>query len=267
MNQEKDRDRVRDRAGITRRQFLKVAGAAVVGAVGGFWLPDSSKKTASADGSPQANHNKVFLPIVAKDFREPETPLYLREFGAPDRGVVMRNRIEQGGGNPAYVEMGDQELFNNMLYLRETYGRPDLKLEITFYSSWDLLMRNVKYNPSMPTRALLWDSWAGRTGTFKETGVQVFVYREQDETLEFHISLPEVNPGRIPTEQEIKRMHNGFIDEFTRFTVLTKEDGQTTVPSIDRVMGNDFSSHPRLRFENGEIVGSALWIRMETVPA
>lgn len=264
MNQERDRDKSK---GLTRREFLKKAGIAAVGTAAGLALPDTLKKLAKADSSAPPKF-RVLLPQVTNKYQE--APLrFLREFGAPERGVIMKNKVEQGGGNHTYVEMGDQELFNNMLYLRDTYGRPGLKLDITFYATSELLQRlsPVPYDYPNTTQLIPYDSWAGASGTFRTYGQRRFRFRPEDKTLEFHINLPEPKPGKIPTEYGVNQIHRGFMDEFTRFVILTKEDGKTTLSSgIDREIGRDFDDHPQLRFENGWYTGSALWIKMETIP-
>lgn len=213
-------------------------------------------------------------PYQAQEVKEPETPLYLREFGAPERGVVMRNKVEQGGGNLAYVEMGDPELWNNLMYLRETYGRPDLKLKITFYSSW----RNFYGDPSVPPYrqgenafVLYWDNWAGDPGIYKN-GMRVFGYQEADKTLDFRIVLAETLPGKVPTEDSLNRMHRDFMNDF-RSVFLSQENGKLT-PGFglrDSPEELDMSNHPVVVTTRSgaappnhfNVSRSGLWIKLE----
>lgn len=247
--------------GLTRREFLK-AGAVVAGAAAGLVLPDSPERAGA-----EAPKYKVFIPQVNKEYKE--NPYLTREFGAPERGVIMRNKVEQGGGNPAYVEMGDQELFNNMLYLREQYGRPDLKLEITFYSSKNLLLRD----PQAPRwiqenyRGVLnYDSWAGGNGTF-HNGSILFKYDEEQKTLRFYTTLPETFKGMIPTNQELNRIHTFFLSSI-RGKFLAHEDGRSHVEDTPQT-AEDFRNHPVWvpNIENWpEVSQSAFWVKLETVP-
>lgn len=215
---------------------------------------------------------RVFVPLVTKEHRE--NPYLTREFGAPERGVIMRNKVEQGGGNPAHVEMGDQELFENMMYLRERWGRPDLKVEVTFYSSWDLLDRTPgrpDYDPrNRSTFGLVpWESYAGSNGTFRTGGAVLFRYREADKTIERHIVLPEVLPGKIPTQIELYAIHSQFVHGLQSMIGWTNEDRSTTVPLIrpGDPVSQDLRDHPIIIYGEGQVKQSFVWIRMETIPS
>lgn len=225
---------------------------------------------------------KAFVPRVLKDVSQAELdaaerpPLYLREFGAPERGVIMRNKVEQGGANPAWVEMGDSELFEDMMYLRGIYGAKDedgkpLKLEITFYSSYLLLQRDRNRSlRSIPPTVIYWDNWAGDPGIY-QNGIQEFHYREADKTLEFRITLPETLPGKIPTEDSVNKMHRDFVHLILE-DVLSQKDGKRSATFQRYASGeepeySDFLAHPVVMTKREprpsffSVSRSALWIK------
>lgn len=229
---------------------------------------DTGRKDGGA-GEPVLK-NRVFMPRVLKDVTQKvlddaeRPPVYLREFGAPERGVIMRNKLEQGGRNLTYVEMGDQELFENMMYLRETYGRPDLKLSITFYSSRLLWERN---RSGGKVTVIYWDNWAGDPGIYRN-GVQEFYYREADRTLDFRITLPETLPGKISTEDSVNKMHFDFTGLILR-AALSQEDGKQTAAYQnsgyrEKPEYSDFLAHPTAIYAANppNILRSALWIKL-----
>lgn len=218
---------------------------------------------------------RVLLPRVLKDIsgqklEEAERPLWPAEFGAPERGVIMRNKVEQGGRNPAWVEMGDQELFNNLLYLRGTYGRPDLKLEITFYSSVDLLLRDPnapRYIAENYRGVLIYDSWAGGNGTF-QNGSILFKNTESDRTLHFYITLPEVYKSKVPTQRELELLHLFFVNDIGERIFSSNENGRSNLPypiSPGSPVAQDLDTHRPVAYENG-VTRSAFRVKLETIP-
>lgn len=200
----------------------------------------------------------------------------------------MRNKIEQGGGNPAYVEMGDPELFENMMYLRETYGAKDkdgkpLKLEITFYSSLGLMRRSPEaplYDYPNTTSLIPYDNWVRNVRVYDENGNFLYIReyprttydgekrfrRRSDGTLEFHITLPESLPGVIPEERQINWLHSMWVGFLSDSVFLAGENGRTLRPPLRRGTPEfeDFANHPVLILRNGRVITSAFWMRMET---
>lgn len=171
------------------------------------------------DKSAQGGHvepvlqRRVFIPNVSKEYRE----LWPAEFGAPERGVVLFNKgVEKG------VKIEDQELFENLMYFREKYGRPDLKLKIYFYDS--IAQLNIQSGTDPYDREhlglSLYDFWAtSQVPIFDEQGnyvesrtypptFKIYGFRRfklgDDGSLEFHISLPELREGGSnPTPEQI----------------------------------------------------------------
>lgn len=143
--------------GITRRDFLRRAGAAAIGAVAGALLPDSPSK-ARADGSvPDAPvtevkyTHRVSLPRVLKDISgqkldEAERPLWPERFGefAPYNFEIVNK------GNTAGVNIGKQELLDNLRRRLVEWGNaPEVPRRVVVYESInqlfaksDILRRN-----------------------------------------------------------------------------------------------------------------------------
>lgn len=250
--------------GLTRREFLTRAGAAALGMAAGALLPDSPEKAKAGAPVGEVQYKyKAFVPRAFKDIsgqklEEAERPPWPAEFGAPERGVILFNRgVEKG------VKIGDQQLFENLMYLRKKYGRPDLKLEIYFYDS--VAQKNILSgtNPYDLEHMGIsnYDLWASRVPvyndqgdfietkiyppTFKPTGVWNFKLGN-DGGLEFHISLPELREGGSnPAKEQIVQTSILLATQDLRKIFMADESGRPN-PSI--VFDNsDLSTHPEVR--------------------
>lgn len=199
-----------------RRRALKLIGGTLAGVAAAIVLPDTLKKLAKADSDSSAPSTfRVFLPNVAKESKE-ESSLRPLEFGKleTDR-VLFINR-----GEKAWVEMGNPELYQNLLKIRDEYSfHPDLKRRIYFYESLQQLQQTSGVPYDYPNNIQLWqwgayvrqipvfdenDQFVGLRDyppTFKNGEIRW--QTAPDGAIEFHISLPEPLPGVLPAPEQI----------------------------------------------------------------
>lgn len=196
-----------------RRRALKLIGGTLLGVAAGLVFPDNPKKTARADSSAPSTF-RVLLPQVTNKYQE--APLrFLREFGNLETDkVLFINR-----GEKAWVEMGDPELYQNLLKIRDEYSfHPNLKRRIYFYETYEQL-RDTSGVPYDPNKVQIWP-WGGfvrQIPIFDENdrfiGLRDYPptfkdgeFRWQtapDGAIEFHLSLPEPLPGILPAPEQL----------------------------------------------------------------
>lgn len=167
---------------------------------------------------------RVLLPQVTNKYQE--APLrILREFGNLETDkVLFINR-----GEKAWVEMGDPELYQNLLKIRDEYSfHPDLKRRIYFYETYEQL-RDTSGVPYDPNKLQIWqwgayvrqipifddnNQFVGRRDyppTFKDGEIRW--QTTSDGAIEFHISLPEPLPGVLPASEQITYLNIVALDE------------------------------------------------------
>lgn len=211
----------------------------------------------SAQGGPVLT-KRIFIPLVNKEYRQ----LWPAEFGAPERGVTLFNRGIQKG-----VKIGDQQLFENLLYLRQKYGRPDLKLEIYFYDS--VVQMNLSgVSASLQRERIPYSFWAKNIRILDEEGNFLYIKSYPDTTkdgiirfdvrrdtiLRIHASLPELLPGVTLDGFQMGEIEAGMSNEIIEDVILLNGDGQPSVPIIypDTEVARDFSTHQAvIRSQNG----------------
>lgn len=158
---------------------------------------------------------RVLLPNVANKFKE-EPPLRFLEFGNLETDkILFINK-----GEKAWVEMGDPELYQNLLKIRDEYSfHPNLKRRIYFYETYEQLRDTSGVPYDYPNHAQVWqwgayvrqipifdenDQFIGLRDyppTFKNGEIRW--QKAPDGAIEFHISLPEPLPGILPAPEQI----------------------------------------------------------------
>lgn len=183
---------------------------------------------------------RLHLPSVSKNYQE--TPLrLLREFGNLETDkVLFINK-----GEKAWVEMGNEELYRNLLWRRDNYAMyPNIKRTIVFFGSLEQLQEKswIPYNFPYNTTFHPGNNYIGPS--------ERRWARKPDGSLEFHISSPSPKQG---VDLELaKQLISGSITTEVNASLWSNEEGLQQL--LDR-FGNgagtagsqkakDFQEHP-----------------------